>query len=117
MSLDQNHPWARRQNFTRGRRSLVVVGLDVGDARVVVDGDVQVRVAHRPALAFGLCAAAAVDAPTASWGGLADLLDVEVYQLTLDSTPQRWHCERQPRTVSRFFADSEYAIQGHRNCR
>ena len=65
----------------QGLGGLVVVGFDVGDARVVVDGDVKVGVAHRAAFAFGLCAVAAVDAPAASWGDLADLLDVEVHQL------------------------------------
>ena len=69
----------------QGLGGLVVVGLDVGDARVVVDGDVQVRVAHRAPLgaigALRLLRAAAMHAPAPAWGDLADLLDVEVHQL------------------------------------
>ena len=51
--------------------TVVVVGLDVGDARVVVDRDVQEGVAHAAPLgALGLLGAAAEHSPAAAWGDL-----------------------------------------------
>ncbi|MCY3851819.1 MAG: hypothetical protein OXF75_13720, partial [Acidimicrobiaceae bacterium] len=72
---------------------LVVVGLDVGDPGVVVDGDMQVGVTDAVPLGFGV--AASVDPPPAPWRDLAGFLDVEAptrREPTVRSgvSPHRW---------------------------
>ena len=65
----------------RGDRALVGQNLAVGDTGVVVDGGVDVGVTDA-AVAPMAVAAAAVRAPAASWGDAAQLLDVDVEQVS-----------------------------------
>ena len=67
---------------SRGDGFLVVVRLDIGDAAVVVHGDVQVRVPASLALGpLGFGRPAAVGPPPAAGGHLGDLLHVDMHQL------------------------------------
>ena len=67
---------------TRGCRGVPAALRQKTPPRLCAAPSMQIVVTNRPAFAFGPGAVASEDTPTAAWGDLAFLFDVEMHQLT-----------------------------------